>query len=314
MANLVGESSSEFHGLTSMTDISSAKLIVLLATHNGCNVLPDVLEGYAAVEAPERPWAIVVVDNASTDETSDILRSFQERLPLIVLHEPIPSKNRALNRALDHIGLSADLYIFTDDDAIPDPDYLRRWEEVLREHPDKELFGAVIRPYFRQPPPAWLDRFANCFGELYGKNERPLGEMPLEDIHGGNMAVRRSALARGHRFNEEIGPNSSQADYPMGSETEFCIRVGQEIPTGAWFADGPKVRHIVRPNQTTYEFLGRRAFRHGRGVAMRQAMADGRMPRLTIKGGLMHDCHRNSTHLKGDVPFDVEKREAGVAD
>lgn len=93
MTKLVGELRSEFHGLTLMTDISSAKLLVLLATHNGCNVLPDVLEGYAAVEAPERPWAIVVVDNASTDETSDILRSFQERLPLIVLHEPIPSKN-----------------------------------------------------------------------------------------------------------------------------------------------------------------------------------------------------------------------------
>jgi glycosyltransferase involved in cell wall biosynthesis len=268
---------------------AQAKLFVIFATHNGTSVLTDVLEGYAKAQAPEREWAMIAVDNASTDDTAGILRSFQDRLPLTVLHEPVPSKNRALNRALDYVGPEADLYILTDDDAIPEPDFLRRWEQVLVERPDNELFGGVVRPYFREPPPAWLKRFVRQFPELYAQTERPPGEIRPQDIYGPNMAVRGSVFVRGKRFNEDIGPNSSQADYPMGSENEFCIRVSEDSLTKPWFTDGPKVRHIVRPHQTTFDFIGRRAYRHGRGVAMRQALAiaGGRLPALSLKSRLL---------------------------
>ena len=269
-----------------MTALSTAKIVIVLATHNGANVLPAMLEGYAAVEPPERPWAMVIVDNASTDATPAILRDFQERLKLSVLSEPVPSKNRALNRALDRIGQTADLYIFTDDDAIPAPDYLRQWERALADHPETELFGATVVPYFREPPPAWLDRYSSHFAELYAETNRQPGEMPAKDIYGPNMAVRGSVLARGHRFNENIGPNSTQPDYPMGSENEFCIRVAKDMEKSPRFVAGPKVRHIVRPNQTTHEFIGWRAYRHGRGVAMRQIIEGHTLSSLTLKSRL----------------------------
>jgi glucosyl-dolichyl phosphate glucuronosyltransferase len=261
-----------------VTTLSEAKLSVILATHNGSDVLPDMLNGYTAIQPPDRPWAMVVVDNASTDETPDILNAFGDRLPITVLREPVPSKNRALNHALDNIGRNADLYIFTDDDAIPAPDYLCRWEDVLQERQGNELFGATVQPYFRHPPPAWLNRLSGHFAELYAKLERPSGEIPAADIYGPNMAVRRGVLLRGHRFNENIGPNSQQINYPMGSENEFCIRVSSDSAIAPWFAAEPIVRHIVRPYQMTRDFIWRRAFRHGRGFAMRQFLATGVCP------------------------------------
>ena len=36
------------------------------------------------------------------------------------------------------MGSGADLYIFTDDDAVPEPDFLQQWEAVLDAKPDIE--------------------------------------------------------------------------------------------------------------------------------------------------------------------------------
>jgi glycosyltransferase involved in cell wall biosynthesis len=216
---------------------------------------------------------MIAVDNASTDDTPSILRSFQSRLPMIVLRHPVAGKNAALNLVLDIIPFTAELYIFTDDDAIPDADFLRRWEDVLGEQRDADLFGGVVRPCFTTAPPAWLRRYSGHFGALYAQVDRPGGAIEPASVFGPNMAVRGSVLAAGHRFNDRIGPNSGNADYPMGSETEFCVRICAASGRLAWFAPGPAVRHIVRPHQMTREFIERRAYRHGRGVAMRQALA-----------------------------------------
>ena len=64
-------------------------------------------------------WEVVLVDNAGNDETASIARTFFSSLPVKLLVEKTPGKNNALNTALDHA--SGELFIFTDDDIIPDP-------------------------------------------------------------------------------------------------------------------------------------------------------------------------------------------------
>lgn len=276
-------------------------IAVILATHNGANVLPDVLNGYAHLHAPDCDWRMVVVDNASTDRTAEILESFRDRLPLEILFEPVPSKNQALNRALDHVGLEPDLFVLTDDDAIPQPDFLREWRRVIDAYPQYELFGGLIRLHFRQPPEPWLAGLRRRFPELYAEIDRAEdGPMIAEDIFGPNMAVRRSIFAKGLKFDPRIGPNSSQKDYPMGSENEFCLRVVRETGAQPWFASGPKVHHIVRPNQMTKAYVERRAYKHGRGFAMRQAgLGDGRVTTMpTFLGEIRQIGRRIAASLR----------------
>ncbi|MEM6585791.1 MAG: glycosyltransferase family A protein [Pseudomonadota bacterium] len=255
----------------------NARILIVFATHNGANTLRTMLSAYEEVDQPTRSWAIVAVDNASTDETSQVLAHYAQRLPLVTLDEAKPGKNHALNRALDAVGSSADLYIFTDDDAVPKRDFLQQWEAVLDAKPDIELFGGAVSPVFEQEPPGWLRKYRPHFPELYAITDHAEGPIAAERIFGPNMAVRGSILAKGVRFNGDIGPNASQSEYPMGSETEFCQRAVRHTEAAPWFAAGPKVQHIVRPFQMTKEFVGKRAYRHGRGTAMRQSMiqADG---------------------------------------
>lgn len=273
-----------------MAKTSKNRIVVIFSTHNGKDVIPDVLKGYANITTPVDQWRLVVVDNASNDETGKILEDFSTLLPITILHEPVPGKNIALNKALDAVGLDYDLYVFTDDDAVPDADFIQEWMNVADDRQQYDLFGGTVRLLFRETPPKWLSgRFSPYFEELYAQNERADGEIVPDLIYGPNMAVRGSIIAAGHRFNEDIGPNSRNPVYAMGSENQFCVSASRERGAKSWFASGPKVSHIVRPWQTTLAFVGQRAYRHGRGVAMRQVLAspDGRISPPSLKGAVV---------------------------
>lgn len=243
------------------------EIVVLLSTFNGVEVLPRVLAGYERIVAPSCKWHMVVIDNASTDRTREVLAAFEERLPLSVLEEPTPGKNRALNRGLDYLSLNFDFLVITDDDAIPERDFLIEWESTMRSQLDAEIFGASVVPVFDSPPPAWLMKHEQLFRALYAKNLRNEGYTSADNVFGPNMAVRRSIFSKGYRFFEGIGPDSSQQSYPMGSESEFCDRVAREAMAIVYFASGPKVTHIVRAKQLTRQFVVGRAYRSGRGTA-----------------------------------------------
>jgi glycosyltransferase involved in cell wall biosynthesis len=242
----------------------NVELTILLATRNGEQVLPRTLDGYRRIAAPSVKWKIIVVDNGSTDSTPEIIRSFKSDLPLEALAQPIAGKNRALNTGL--AGVEGRLVILTDDDAVPNPSFLAEWAKYLDFAPDYGLFGGSIAPLFDMPPPRWLTHRRLKFAMMFSERNLPEGPIEADDIYGPNMAVRASVLQQGFRFDEELGPNALDPDYPMGGETEFCRRVAS-ARVKSWFASEPLVHHIVRPAQLTPAVWAKRAYRTGRGRA-----------------------------------------------
>lgn len=237
-------------------------LTVVFATHNRAPVLPRVLEAFSRLGAPDGGWRLIVVDNGSTDATSSVVQEFSERLPLTVLHCAAPGKNRALNIALEH--LQGDLVVFTDDDVLPDPDWLQRLREAVDAHPEATMFGGTVLPDWPGPVPDWLTEQAVDFTVLFAKNARPSGECRFIDIFGPNMAIRRSVFDGGMRFAEHVGPDATRPLYAMGSETELLRRLEADGHR-AWFEANARVRHIIRPEQLDEAWILERAFRFGIG-------------------------------------------------
>jgi glycosyltransferase involved in cell wall biosynthesis len=247
--------------------MSSVALTVLFSTRNGENVLPRTLEAYCRLESPVHAWKIVIVDNGSEDLTSTILGSYKKRLPLEILQQPIAGKNRSLNCGLTVC--EGRLIIITDDDAIPNPSFLTAWSKSLDKNMDYELFGGSIDPFFESPPPKWMARHLSQLDSmLFALRDLPEGPIAASAIFGPNMAVRSSVFEKGFRFNENIGPNGGDPNYPMGSETEFCVKVARS-GIKSWFAKEPRVQHIIRSSQLTRAYWAQRAYRHGRGIARR---------------------------------------------
>lgn len=251
------------------------KVSVVFATHNGAATLPRLLAGYSRQECDKSAWELIVVDNGSKDSTAEILDSFADRLPITRLYCPHPGKNLALNRALDTVALGAELFVVTDDDSVPAPGFLAAWIEVAAREDRRRLYGGIVHPTFLEEPPSHVWDFRSHFAEIFAENVGK-AEFRAEDIYGPNMAVPGWVFRAGARFNERIGPNAANPQYPMGSETEFCRRISREFGLKATFVPEAIVEHLVKNHQTTMGFIKGRAFRHGRGFAMQQELERGR--------------------------------------
>jgi GT2 family glycosyltransferase len=238
-------------------------LSVLVATRDRAESLARTLDSLAAQEAQGLDWELVVVDNGSRDETPIVLERFGKALPLVVLAEPRPGKNRALNQALDHA--RGRLLVFTDDDVIVSPGWLRSLAVAAERWPEASVFGGPIEAVFPPGTAAWIrDPAFVLASEAFGA--KPKSEEGYTDAlpFGANLAIRASVFA-GLRFDEGVGPVAG-VSYAQGSEYELLTRLRKHGERVVHVPDA-QVAHVIQPHQVELEWLFGRAERIGRGSA-----------------------------------------------
>lgn len=222
-----------------------------------------MLEALTQITVPSGlKWEIIAVDNGSEDRTVAILTSFEKKLPLTIISQPKPGKNAALNKGLEIA--RAEFLVFTDDDIIPDADWLVEYFLIKDSKPEYDLFGGHILPHWITQPRSEVIKSIPT-GIAYALTPTDLTTAPIKagKIWGPNMAVRKTVFSNGFRFNEDIGPNGK--NYVMGSETDFLQRA-EKNGHKAFFVATAKVQHIIRPWQITDEWLRGRAYKAGRAI------------------------------------------------
>jgi glycosyltransferase involved in cell wall biosynthesis len=231
---------------------------VIFATRDRADLLAETLSELERQQVGGLTWELIVVDNGSSDSTSEVLRAAAQTLPIIPLREPDPGKNRALNQALAHA--RGELLLFSDDDVVPDPRWIAEMVGAAKRWPEHTVFGGRIVPRFPPQTPAWLK--SHWFtGTAYARFELNQAEGPMTKLpFGPNFMVRARAM-RGLRYNDAIGPLGE--DYVSGSETELLLRLtraGHQMV----YVPSAVVGHVVRPNQLSVDWLLARSYRWGR--------------------------------------------------
>jgi glycosyltransferase involved in cell wall biosynthesis len=203
---------------------------VIIPVRDGAVALPILLERLAAQTVEEASVEIVIADNASRDDTARVARDGGA----VVVHEPIPGRGRARNRAVS--AASANRLAFTDVDCRPREDWL---EQLLPGLDDAAMAGGPIVIATGEPPSA-VERF-----------ER-LWRFPQEEavtVRGwsatANMAMRRSAF-------EDVG-GFDPAMRRIGEDVDLCRRAGAMGHRIAWrpgavveHAAERDLRHVMR--------------------------------------------------------------------
>ena len=246
-------------------------MLLLFASHNGASrSLKQMLAQLPSVKAPNESLRVVAVDSASTDDTLNLLDRSDDVFDQ-VLSTKQRGKNTALNLALDTVIDELDddeLIVFTDDDVLPDLNWLRAYEAAAAYLPQVDLFGGRIDPVFPEDIPHWLSALRPQFDVLFAAIDLPTGPCNALHIFGPNMAIRARCFKDGTRFDETIGPNGTKT-YPMGSESELCGRLSSAGRI-SHFVSEAQVGHIITSDQMSHEAVMRRAKRHGAGYAQMQ--------------------------------------------
>jgi glycosyltransferase involved in cell wall biosynthesis len=216
---------------------------VLIATRNRRAQLEAQLRSLGSVQAPAGGWELLVIDNGSSDSTPILLRDVAEerRLPLRLLSEPRRGKSRALNQGI--LAARGDLLVFTDDDAVVEPQWLRAYESAAGGY--AEAIGFAGRaPALGGPTPVGHG-IVN-----YEHGDRDFEIQPFQTPPPGvNVAFRRLAFERYGLFREDLGPGST---VQRAEDTEFVRRL--------WLG-GERLRYVagaVVQNPVHHERLSRR--------------------------------------------------------
>jgi GT2 family glycosyltransferase len=236
---------------------------VVLASYNGAGHLRRTLDSLVGERLPQDRWEVIAVDNNSTDDTFDILRSYGDRLPIVPLRHPVPGKSGAVNKAIEHA--RGELVIFTDDDIEADPDWLAAMVACAAEHPDYGVFGGRIVPDWERDPSGepflrWIP-MGSTFAVI---DETVSGPCEPDKIWGPNTAIRRALLDVGIRYREDIGPLPGGL-FAMGEDSEIVLRLARAGVKTYRCAEAA-VRHLVPASSMTEEWVQRRAERLGYGM------------------------------------------------
>jgi glycosyltransferase involved in cell wall biosynthesis len=192
------------------------RVSVVVAAFNRAEPLRRLIESLLDQEAVAS-FEIIVADNASTDATPDVARSFGGRgIPVRYVREARPGVSYARNAGA--AAAAAPILAFTDDDQHVAPTWVSTLLRVLEEHPDIDAVGGRVLARWEHPPPAWIT--ARVFGpvSLFDRGERPfrLHRRQWMCLPGGNLAIRRTAF-------EALGGFDPR--YPRSQDRELTVRL-----------------------------------------------------------------------------------------
>lgn len=252
-----------------------------ICTWNRAALLRRTLASLEAVEAPAgRRWEVLVVDNASTDDTPRLLAEFRDRLPLRVVREPRQGVSFARNTATEQA--RGTVIVWTDDDVLVPPHWLRAYEAAITAHPEAEFFGGPIVPAFDGTPPphvrAALARVPFAFAALdYGAEPGPLAPEPERWAFTANMAIRRATQQR-VLYDTLLGRRRRLL---VGGEDTTLIREIWDAGGIGWWVPEARVEHIIPPERQTVAFL--RRYFEGKGAQNARTCPEGPLPRWAVR-------------------------------
>jgi glycosyltransferase involved in cell wall biosynthesis len=236
------------------------RLTAVVCTRNRASWAAQAVRSLLAQDIASERMEIVVVDNASTDETAAVFDElFAEQPNAHYVFEPQPGLSRARNRGIAES--SGDVIAFLDDDAEAVPGWASAHLRTFEADPSVAGTGGPIRLGWPDRRPAWLP--PSWDGMYSGLDRGPdLHVMSHPRIpYGANMAVRLRSLAGGPGFHVALGRQGE--DLTSGEERELFERLRAGGGDLVYVPDAVVTHHVL-PDRIGKRWFLRRAYAQGR--------------------------------------------------
>ncbi len=226
---------------------------VILCTYNNSDRLSITLGEFHRLRQPENlEWELIVVNNNSTDDTEEVIKSFSGRLPITYVYEPKQGLSRARNAGLD--AAEGQLIVFTDDDVKPVPGWLAAYWKAYQERPEGYYFGGPVESDYEDGPPddGLMDLAPPSVRGIEWGSEA--GELTNGSFIGANWACPKKYIDKSKAFKAKLGLGSGQG---AGEETDLMIRLRKK-GLKPWYIPSARIDHFVPSKKCTYEHIGNR--------------------------------------------------------
>jgi glycosyltransferase involved in cell wall biosynthesis len=267
------------------------KVSIAISTWNRCELLRLTLDRMLELRIPAGvEWELLIVNNNCTDGTDAVVATFEDRLPLRLLHEPTPGLSHARNAAL--AVATGEFLLQTDDDALVAPDWVEAMLAAFSAHRADLVFGRVY-PWWEGAAPRW---FSPLYNGLFALVDMGEPSRLLEDHEaagaGVNHGFRMSALRSIGTYRTDLGQCQGTGG---GEDSEMFERAFSRGLRVAWAPDAV-VTHYIPEARCSKRFFRQRTWDDSLAHLRMLKGAPASAPRLL--GLPRHFVRTNLTYLR----------------
>ncbi len=249
--------------------MSQSLISAIICTHNREQYLGLAIDSLLQQDFTD--FEIIVVDNASTDGTRQVVEARLPHPKLQYIYEPVTGLSVARNTGAK-ISQSP-IIAYLDDDAIATSQWLRVLYSAYENHPQLAIAGGKVTLIWPEgiTPPPWLSD--NLAGNLGAYN---LGDQWVEIKNPGltprglNYSIRRSFLDKIGGFDVNLGRVGkrllSNEELQM---TELALKQGWQVA----YLPEALVAHHVAPERINRAWFMERGWWQGISECYREQLA-----------------------------------------
>ena len=179
------------------------RISAIVCTHNGQKVLGKALQSLVGQTLNKRDCELLIVDNASTDGTRELIRQFENETNLKYIFEPNLGLSHARNTGWQMA--QGEIVAYLDDDAVACPEWLERILETFSREPQAGAVGGKVSPIWEAPRPAWLsDKMMGALSVI-DWSEKPMFISEEQWLVGANISFPRKLLSEIGGFSSDLG-------------------------------------------------------------------------------------------------------------
>lgn len=246
-----------------MNEQSRIGLTAVVCTYNRRGFLGRCIESLIGQDYAE-PYEVIVVDDGSSDGTSELVGDLEGNAPpnvrfRFIRHEKNRGLGAARNTAVKHA--SGDVVAFTDDDTVVSPDWVATLARCYEAHPEVSAVGGLVLNGHPDSTIAEIGQqivTSRLTGSVFDGNYTRF-------IVGNNQSYRKNAIESVGGFEEEL--------IYGGEEAEIQLRL-QDNGHKMLFTRDATVTHYQR---NSLALLVKQYYRYGIGLNATRVrhMADG---------------------------------------
>jgi glucosyl-dolichyl phosphate glucuronosyltransferase len=236
------------------------RISAIICTHNRSAYLKSAIQSLAEQTLPKDRYEVIVVDNASTDDTKAVVESFAHLRNLRYIHEPVLGLSQARNTGWHDA--RGEYIAFLDDDAIACPEWLERIVGAFDTvKPTPGSVGGRVIPVWEAERPAWLPKDMEPALTIVDWAEKPIFLTESQQfLAGANVAYPRAILETVKGFSVNLGRKGTSL---LSGEEYLIQRYLIRSGLGVYYDPLICVEHHIPAQRLTTRWLCRRYFWQG---------------------------------------------------
>lgn len=231
------------------TPFAPPSISIVIPTKNRSGELSRAVQSVLA--ATVLPIEIIVIDQSEDDQSKheverifpDLPERARNSVELVYIHDPeINGLTAARNRAMEVA--RGDIWLFIDDDMVPEPDFIENLIAAYKSKPDAAGISGIVTNY--SPPDSVYRRWSAVFarGPFFDERQpiywnadrlRDTGPIKVRKLGGGMMSFRPAAI-KGMTFDPNLTGGS------LAEDADFTVRLSQ-AGASLYIAPSARIEH-----------------------------------------------------------------------